>query len=78
MSVVLEASLEGKQGIKIRKYLIFEDGPQSSPPDIERDESDADPHDDKERLESHVVTDGLHSHSLHQGHVVVLLQKSHC
>ena len=48
------------------------------PADVGRHEDDADPHDDKERLESHVVTDGLHSHSLHQGHVVVLLQKSHC
>ena len=46
-----------------------------SPSNIERDEGDADPHDDKERLESHMVTDGLHGHPLHEGHVVVLLQQ---
>ena len=45
------------------------------PANVERDEGDADPHDDKERLESHMVTDGLQSHSLHQAHVVVLLQQ---
>ena len=69
MSVVLEARLE-KNKTRMRKSF---DVKMCSPPDIESHEGDPDPHDDEERLESNVVTDGLHGHPLHQAHVVVLL-----
>ena len=71
MSVVLEASLEER---KMRKYFFLSSS-SSSPSNVERDEGDTDSHDDEERLEGNVVTDGLESHPLHHGHVVVLLQQ---
>ena len=46
------------------------------PADVGRNEDDADPHDDEERLESFVVTQRLDGQSLHLPELVVQLPAS--
>ena len=46
-----------------------------SPANVSTHKDNSSPHDDKERLEGRVVLDGLDGHALHEGRVVVQLDR---